>query len=262
MPVAMLCHGSLTRRTPSEPIASSSLRSGRSSAQSKCVRTSRSCARVATRRRSRPDGVATLLRRDAHGLAGEHARGADAVAAHVHQPAAGGLCQQARVARVREQEAEGRAHHAQLADRAVGDQLLEPPRLRVVSPHQRLRKHEAGGLGGCEGLLHVARRARVRLLAEHVLAGGDRPHRPLVVHLVGQGDVDDVDLVDRRAAPRSCRARAPLRARAPAPARAPSSRLAIATTRVRELARAPAARLALMRAVESSPIRSVIRALP
>ena len=194
MPVVMLCQGSLTRRTPSEPMASSSLRSGRSSAQSKWVRTSRSCARVAARRRSRPDGVDQLLCRDAHGLAGEHARGADAVAAHVHQPTPGRLGQQARVLGVLEHETEGCAHHAQLADRAAGDELLESQRLRMVSPHERLRQHEACGVGGREGLLHVAGHARVRLLAEDVLAGGERPQRPLVVQLVGQRDVDGVDI--------------------------------------------------------------------
>ncbi len=55
----MQCQGSLTRTTPSEPITSSSLRSGRSSAQSKWVMTSSSCLSVATRRRSTPDGALT-----------------------------------------------------------------------------------------------------------------------------------------------------------------------------------------------------------
>ena len=43
---------------------------------------------------------ADLLRRDARRLAGEHARGADAVAADVHQATARELLEQARVARI------------------------------------------------------------------------------------------------------------------------------------------------------------------
>jgi hypothetical protein len=48
-------------------------------------------------------------------------------------------------------------------------------------------------LGRVVGLIHLAGMTRVRLLADHVLAGGQRAHRPLVVERVRERDVDRVD---------------------------------------------------------------------
>ena len=62
-----------------------------------------------------------------------------------------------------------------------------------MPPHQALDQDDARGLGGREGRLDLVRIARVRLLAEHVLAGCDRAQRPFVVQLVGQRDVHGID---------------------------------------------------------------------
>jgi hypothetical protein len=66
--------------------------------------------------------------------------------------------------------------------------------LRVVAPHERLLEHQAQALGGVEGTLDVCGAAAHRLLAQHVLAGLQRPDRPLDVQRVGQRVVDRFDL--------------------------------------------------------------------
>ena len=66
--------------------------------------------------------------------------------------------------------------------------------LRVVPVHERLGQHQSGRVGGVEGLLDLGRAPRVGLLAEHVLARGERLHRPGVMQAVRQRDVDAVDL--------------------------------------------------------------------
>ena len=128
-------------------------------------------------------------------VAGDDPAAADAVAADVHQRATGELGVEADVAEIREREAEDRVHRAEPADRAFPDEALELLRLRMVAVHERLGEHEPGRLGGVERLLDLLRDAGVRLLAEDVLAGGERVHRPLVVHAVRERDVDRVELV-------------------------------------------------------------------
>ena len=63
----------------------------------------------------------------------------------------------------------------------------------MVAVHERLHEHAPRALREVERLLDLVRPARVRLLAEHVLPGLERLHRPLVVHAVRKGDVDRVD---------------------------------------------------------------------
>ena len=82
----------------------------------------------------------------------------------------------------------------QLSDGVLRDELGEPLRLRMVPPHERLHQHAPGPLGGVERALRLLRPPRQRLLAEHVLAGLQRPDRPLDVQRVRQRDVDRVDL--------------------------------------------------------------------
>ena len=92
-------------------------------------------------------------------------------------------------------EPERRPHEPHRPDGAVLDERLHGRGLRVVAVHERLHQHEPRGLGACEGLLDLGGTARVRLLAEDVLAGVECRERPLVVEPVRQRDVDAVDLV-------------------------------------------------------------------
>ena len=79
------------------------------------------------------------------------------------------------------------------AERPLAYELLDEACLRVMPVHERLREHEAGALRRRERCFDLAGMARVRLLAEHVLAGGERLHRPLVVKRVRKRDVYGVD---------------------------------------------------------------------
>ena len=126
-------------------------------------------------------------------LPGQEPRAADAVTAHVHQGAAVEIRDQADVGLVDEREAEARADCAEPPDPARLDELPRERSLRVVPVHERLRQHQSGRVGGVERLLDLCRSARVGLLAEHVLAGGERLHRPCVMHAVRQRDVHAVD---------------------------------------------------------------------
>ena len=94
------------------------------------------------------------------GLAGEQARAAHAVAAHVHQAAALDVGAQADVVRVVERVAERGADDAQLADRAVADELDELRGLRVVPVHEGLGEQASGALAGVECGLDVRGAAR------------------------------------------------------------------------------------------------------
>jgi hypothetical protein len=127
------------------------------------------------------------------GLAGEQARGAHAVAADVQQRPAVEMAVGAHVLLAGQREAEPRAHDAQVADGPVGDEGGGPLGLWVVAPHERLHEQAAGAVGGVERARHRVRPAVERLLAQHVLAGLERAHRPLDVQVVGQRDVDRLD---------------------------------------------------------------------
>ena len=120
--------------------------------------------------------------------------GVEAVAAQVHQRAAGQLQRPARVV-----VGGGRDDHvhldmAQLAQLARGQQLVQAAGHRVVEVVEALQQGHAGRGGGVAdlaGLLGVAGRG---LLGQHVLAGGDRGQVPGAVEAVGERVVDDLDL--------------------------------------------------------------------
>ena len=80
-------------------------------------------------------------------------------------------------------------------DRALADELARSSRVcgwwRYMNASIRTSPARVGGV---EGLLDLGRAARVGLLAEDVLARGERVHRPLVVHAVRERDVDGVDV--------------------------------------------------------------------
>ena len=174
------------------PVTSSSSRAARSRPQSIVASTSPGKRSSPVRRTSTPSPPAHLLGADRERLAGEQPRGADAVAADVHQRAALERRLQAHVAGTLEQEGERCPDQAQLAD--LLEQLDEPARLRVVAPHERLGEHEAAALGGVERARDVVGVTRQRLLAEHVPAGLQRAQRPLDVERVRQRDVDRLDV--------------------------------------------------------------------
>jgi len=92
------------------------------------------------------------------------------------------------------QEAERRPDQPELADRALVDELLQPLRLRMVAVHERLHQDPPRSAGGVEGALDLLRPPVERLLAEHMLSGLERAHRPLDVQRVRQRDVDRVDV--------------------------------------------------------------------
>src|SRR5439155_16955387 len=96
-----------------------------------------------------------LLAVDPLWLARQQARAADAIAPDVHQRAALEVGQQPDVLRIAEEEAEGGAHEPQASDRALGYELRQPLRLRVVAIHERLHQQPARTAGGGEGLLSL-----------------------------------------------------------------------------------------------------------
>src|SRR5207302_885169 len=108
------------------------------------------------------------------------------------------------VLRVVEEGAEGGPDEPQPADRALGDELGQPLRLRRVPPHERLHQQAACVFGGVEGVLGIGGGSRERLLAQHVLARLERADRPRHVERVRQRDVDGLNarvLEERLVAP-------------------------------------------------------------
>src|SRR5487761_17454 len=71
------------------------------------------------------------------------------------------------------------------------DELARP---RMEPVHERLHEQDAGLLGDLPHLLRLARIHAQRLLAQHVLPRGRRPHRPLLMHAVMEWDIDNVHL--------------------------------------------------------------------
>ena len=127
-------------------------------------------------------------------LAPQEPRPANAVAAHVHQSTAVEVGDHADVRLVDERKAKRGVDRPQPPDPARLDELPRQGGLRVVPVHEGLGQHEPCRVGGIEGLFDLRRAARVGLLAEHVLAGRERLHRPRVMQAVRQRDVDAVDL--------------------------------------------------------------------
>ena len=63
-----------------------------------------------------------------------------------------------------------------------------------MAPHERLGQDEPGPIGEVERFVDLGRMAGVRLLAQDMLAGRQRAHRPGVVERVWQRDVDRLDV--------------------------------------------------------------------
>ena len=78
--------------------------------------------------------------------------------------------------------------------RARPHQIHEARGLRMVAIHERLHEQAVVALGQIKGGPHVGRAPAERLLAQHVLAGLERPARPLQVQRVGERDVDGLDV--------------------------------------------------------------------
>ena len=149
---SLQCHGSSRNSDPSVPIASSSSRSGRHVPQSKSAWTSPGKRIAPVNTQSVPGRADVGLAVHGLGLTREQARAADAVAADVHEAPALDVGAQADVLGVVERVAERRADDAQLADRAVANELDETRRLRVVPVHERLGQQAPAPLGSVEGL--------------------------------------------------------------------------------------------------------------
>ena len=245
-------HGASTTSTPSSPTTSSRCRLRQPERASNCPTTSFG-NRGSLECHVDPGRADHLHAPDALRLAGEQPSTADAVAADVHQRAAVELGKRAHVGEVVEREPERRFDRAQPARPLPTSTSSATRRVcgwwRYMNASIRTRPVS---LGGVERLLGLCGAARVRLLAEHVLAGLERAHRPLVVEAVRKRDVDGVDARRPRAAPRTSRGRAMPCSGAYASAFAPS-RLATATTSTRSDAGRPRRISWLMFAVDSRP---------
>ena len=126
--------------------------------------------------------------------AGHHARHHGRVDADVAQAAAAHGRQVAQVGRIAVEIGIAALHLAQAADGAVAHELADLGPLRMVEDGEGLADQQArdGGRGGDR--LHLGGRHGQRLLAQHVLAGGEGLQRPFEVQRVGQRQVDAVDL--------------------------------------------------------------------
>ena len=145
-------------------------------------------------------------------------------------------------------------------DPARADELPHRDPGRVEAVHERLHQVDAGGLAGGDHPLGVGRGHRQRLLAQDVLAGTGRGDRPLGVEVVGQRDVDGVDLGvgQERLVRAVSTAGSPARRR---PSAASPSRDAIATISQRAALRSPGMTLCrAISAVDRIPQRSVLMA--
>jgi hypothetical protein len=120
--------------------------------------------------------------------------GVEAVAAQVHQRAAGQLQRPAWVIVGGGGDDQVDLDLTELAQLAGGQQPVQAAGHRVVEVVEALQQGHAGRGGGVAdltGLLGVAGRG---FLAQHVLAGGDRGQVPGAVEAVGERVVDDLDL--------------------------------------------------------------------
>ena len=213
-----------TWRTPSVPITSIVCTSWRDEA---ALERRRHVARSrGFRRRSRPPHCAgAACRRTRSGAPpGDEPRGADAVAAEIEEGAAAEVACPTHVVGTWEEPVKVACTARSSPTR--GSSSRQQRSLPRVSPHVALREHETVSLRLVVRLVDFLGTARVRLLADDVLAGCEGAHRPLVMERVRERDVDRVDAVVRRGAPRTRRApsRCRARGRRPAPARRRANR--------------------------------------
>ena len=136
------------------------------------------------------------LRVDGLRVAQQHLRERDRVDREVeHRAAADGRVEEA-VGRVRVGlHAQLALHRADLAERAVGDQLAQPHDDGLEAGPHGLHGERAGRRGQLDDLPRGLRRDRERLLHEDRLARPQRRERDRAVLGVGGGDVEDVDAV-------------------------------------------------------------------
>ena len=74
------------------------------------------------------------------------------------------------------------------------DELADRQPRGVEAVHERLHEAHSCGIAGGDHALGLGRGHGQRLLAQDVLAGPGRRHRPLRVEVVRQRDVDGVDV--------------------------------------------------------------------
>ena len=83
---------------------------------------------------------------------------------------------------------------AKLADSSLLDHLANTKPLRMRAHHERLADLDPAAIAHGEQRASVRCRKGDRFLAEHVLPGFGRPHRPGHVQVIRQRDVHDLDL--------------------------------------------------------------------
>ena len=131
---------------------------------------------------------------DTHRLGAEDvARGEQRIDTDVEQPAAAHLPLVADVVGVLQPVAEPALNRPQPADAALTHERPHPLPLRVVQHDVGLLNLQAGLVANGDQAGSLGRVERDRLLAQHVLAGARRLHRPRDVKMVGQRVVDHVD---------------------------------------------------------------------
>ena len=211
------------------------------------------------RHRGQVDAVGRPLGRRLHPrrpLARRQAHQAHRIAAGIEQRAAAERRAEADIGRIVEVHPEARADQPHLADRALREPLAQGRHVRLGHVRIALAQDHLVAARGVEHRLGLGRRHGDRLLAQHVLAGLGGADRPFGVHAVGQRDVDRIDVADRPAAPRSCRARAGCAARARRRRPCPWPRLATALTTTSFDGATEVQNMRAMFAAPSTPMRS------
>ena len=89
---------------------------------------------------------------------------------------------------------EGANDQFEPAEGPAPGQLEGLDRLGMVQVHEPFNRGATGAPAGGDDLVHLGDRQREGFLAQHVLSGLQRAHRPLCVQVVGQRDVDDIDV--------------------------------------------------------------------
>nr|WP_269841384.1 hypothetical protein [Paucibacter sp. M5-1]MCZ7884462.1 hypothetical protein [Paucibacter sp. M5-1] len=129
----------------------------------------------------------------APGHTGQQARHRHRIAAHIEDAAAGqARLPAARAGTRRRGVAEGGLDMAQLADHAALQQVQQLGGLRQAAVHEGFHQHAARALGRLERDHGLGLVQPQRLLAQHMLAGAQRPHRPVQMLGVRQADIDGV----------------------------------------------------------------------
>jgi hypothetical protein len=133
--------------------------------------------------------------RHPHRLApGDEARGGDRIAADVVEPAATPAEHVADVGGVGEVIAEMAMNGLQLTQSSALHQRPQLVPLRVRAHHEGFLDRPAGAVADGDQLARLGRAHPDRLLAQDMLAGLRRLHGPGHVEMVGERDIDRLDL--------------------------------------------------------------------